>query len=60
LYLRNKRKIVIVMTIKGHCSVQTPLIEPIVQNFIEDFDGYTSDYAQENVNGPVGPHNIAT
>ncbi len=48
------------MTIKGHCSVQTPLIEPIVQNFIEDFDGYTSDYAQENVNGPVGPHNIAT
>jgi hypothetical protein len=30
-----------------------------VQKFLEDFDGNTLNYAQENVNGPIGPRNIA-
>jgi hypothetical protein len=34
------------------------LIKPIVQKNLKDFDGNTSDYAQENINGPIGPHNI--
>ncbi len=35
------------------------MIEPIVQNFLEGSDGNISNFVLENVNGPIGPHNIA-